>query len=232
MKIYKQKNSTNVKIDLNYKELKPFDDSNIIALWHQATEEEKQAKWYNEAQTFAEGIASNYGVSFEKVALVIAALSPMQRWEVNKKQAESAIAWYTSGNDSTPPKFHMFSANNTLVEAIMLDKPFKLGKKVTNFYRNICGDKQVVTVDSLAMSIIIGLHQYAGSYRFNDAPYDYAESLYIKAAEKLGVNPSQLQAVTWVVCRRSKVFSGEKLLGIYTNNSDLSLIDFCKEATK
>lgn len=173
----------------------------IIEVYRMATKEEQIFDWYAEARKIAKELSKKYNVDFYTVAKVIATLSPMQKWETNVKQAEQALKNWIN-NDRK--KVGMFSANSEKVYSILDGTGDVTGIKVTNFYRNIIGFTDCVTVDSLATLIAIGLYDQPCNTKIKYPVYDYLEGLYKLAAKALGIPPSQLQAVTWVVSRRVK----------------------------
>ena len=53
--------------------------------------------WYNDAKEFCESIAKKYKLDSYTVATVISCLSPNNKWERNKIDAEATIGSFTSG---------------------------------------------------------------------------------------------------------------------------------------
>ena len=53
-------------------------------------------KWYNDAKQFCESIAKKYNLDSYTVATVISCLSPNNKWERNKIDAEATIGAFTS----------------------------------------------------------------------------------------------------------------------------------------
>lgn len=202
MKVITQKNNTVVIVSLD--DVINCGTENIIKLYNMATDEEKQFDWYADARKFAQQLAEKFNLDIVIVAKVIAALSPRQKWETNMRMAELCIeSWFN--NVSERPKVHTFGAMSKTAYNILDGNAYTLGPKVTNFAANIIGYDNLVTVDSLAISIPLGFYEYAGSYKFKTSVYTFVESLYIQAAKALGIAPSKLQAVVWIVCRNLKI---------------------------
>jgi hypothetical protein len=88
------------------------------------------------------------------------------------------------------------------------------GRKVRSFYRNIVGHTGHVTVDRHAVAIVAGrpLTDREGKVLERIGPYTYVAGAYRAAARRLGVAPTELQAVTWLVWRRLK---GDAELGAF-----------------
>lgn len=210
MLITKQK--TNIKVAVGLKDCKYMNIQYIYDLYAMATAKEKQTDWYLDAYTFSQNLANKYaylGVNQVQVANLIAAISPQLRWENNKKNAEIALQAYDAVMNGwlerkDLPSIHKFSAISNNGYAVLFGERFTLGQKTASFAANILGDSQVVTVDSLAMSILLGFYEKAGTYKIYNGAYAYAQGLYIHAAKRLGITPAYCQAVVWTVCRRLK----------------------------
>lgn len=207
MRIEKQK--TNIKVDVGLKDCKYMNTQYIYDLYAMATEEEKQTDWYFDAYHFANDLAEQYDVSPIKIANLISAISPQQKWEKNKEMTVLALQAFDAVKNgwmgkNDLPKIHKFGGMSQNGYAVLFDEDYSLGQKTTSFAANIMGNKQIVTVDSLAMSILLGFYEKAGSYNIKNPAYVYAQSLYVHCANVLGIFPAQLQAVVWVVCRRLK----------------------------
>lgn len=204
-----EKRKTNVFITADLQDCKYMDIAHIYKLYAMSTESERNTDWYADAYTFAKDLSVKYNISIIKIAHLIAAISPQQKWEKNKEmtvlalQAFDAVknGWMTRED---MPLIHKFSAQSNTGYAVLFDEDYNLGQKTTSFAANILGDYSIVTVDSLAMSILFGFYEKAGSYDIYGKAYTYAQALYIHCANDLGISPAHLQAVVWVVCRRLK----------------------------
>lgn len=220
------KQGSNIKIAVSFKDT-PFMNADYIRkLYAMATEEEKYTDWYQDAKNFAAYLVEKYNLDIEKVANLIAAISPQTKWEKNKEFAELAVQAYDDVQNGwltreDLPKVHKYGAMSETGYAVLFGENFELGQKTTSFAKNILGDTNEVTIDSLAMSILLGFYEKAGSYNIYKTAYKYAQKVYLQVARELGIEPSHLQAVTWVVCRRLKkqhkskvtVLSAAKVVG-------------------
>ena len=68
--------------------------------WIEFANEEQVAngkKWYDEAMLFCKEIAKKYKIDAYTVATVVSCLSPNNKWERNKVDAEATIGAFTSG---------------------------------------------------------------------------------------------------------------------------------------
>jgi hypothetical protein len=201
--------NANIKVAVGLKDCKYMNIQYIYDLYAMATEEEKQTDWYADAYHFTNDLSEKYDISPVKVAHLISAISPQQKWEKNKEYAILALQGFDAVKSgwmgkNDLPKIHKFGAMSDNGYAVLFGEAFNLGQKTASFAANIMGNKQIVTIDSLAMSILFGFYEKAGSYKIYNGAYTYAQSLYVHCANVLGIFPAQLQAVVWVVCRRLK----------------------------
>lgn len=166
------------------------------------------ASWYTEAYKLSCELAQKYNTQTERVAGVIAALSPMKNWNMNIRLADDFFAGRKVGHTKA-----MVSKAEAIGTADIKDIPAILnGNKITNFYSNIinpsCNTR--VTIDRHAIMIAMGgvnLSQQELSLLANtDKKYKAIADAYRRAAKKLGVRPLEVQAVTWVVWRKIKSY--------------------------
>jgi hypothetical protein len=171
-----------------------------------ADERSEGAAWYDDAAAIA-AIVGDGNVS--RGAGILAALSPQCLWDDNVDRAlrhgagESVVGAF---NDA------LRKADAIAAGADPLD--VLGGRKVRSFYRNIVGHTGHVTVDRHAMAIVAGRPLTVREVKVLEriGPYTYVASAYRAAARRLGVAPTELQAVTWLVWRRLK---GDAELGAF-----------------
>jgi hypothetical protein len=178
--------------------------SNIAAIYSSASEQDHNAvNWYSEANEFAHDLAAKYTLPVDTVARLIAVLSPLQKWERNKYYADLALREHAA-TGIVPRGCHMLSMNVAKAQDLLDGNGAKLGPKTEAFYKNILGCRESVTVDSVAASIAIGWSDMPGGYKMSNACFDTIAQAYHLAASIVQLSPSELQAVTWVIARRSK----------------------------
>jgi hypothetical protein len=187
----KQHDSTLAKIGLTMTEVR----RNIRAVYGQALPHEVMAglHWYDEAQGIAREISEMTGKSLDHAAVMIAHLSPRTKWSENIRYAME-LAW--TGN--TYGTFR--SAVERAQRALSVDDPWStFGKapKTRSFAANIRGDMSAVTIDVWAMRIAgVSEQQLTRA-----GMYEAVAHAYRLEARRAGVQPAQLQAITWVVIR-------------------------------
>jgi hypothetical protein len=155
--------------------------------------------WYSQARREAQIIASATGIAYDVVVGVVAALSPMNKWDSNILNAATYAGAYASGADK--PKASTFSRNQIKAWEILKTADvlsILRGRKVVNFYHNIMGYGRGVTVDVWAI-------RAATNFLLNKVPgkamYSQAELAYQLVADELGLQPCYLQAIVWLVVR-------------------------------
>ena len=164
------------------------------------------AMWYQDAYKIACSLAQKYNTQTERVAGIIAALSPLKRWDKNVELAEDLLAGRYVGHTK-----RMVAKAYKVSKCDIADIPAVLnGNKITDFYSNIinptCDTR--VTIDRHAIMIAMGgvhISQSDLAKLCNtDKRYSAIAEAYRRAAKKLGVRPLEVQAVTWVVWRKIK----------------------------
>lgn len=158
---------------------------------------EAGASWYSEAQDLAASLGAASGHGREAAAAVISHLSPRTPWSRNVAGAVSLLVYGKRGDG-------ILSANYDRARAALdhygdPEETFG-GPKTRRFYRNILGDTEAVTVDVWAARVA-GVDETALS---RAGAYDLVEHAYRLAARRRGVEPSTMQATTWVVVRNGR----------------------------
>lgn len=173
---------------------------NILATYALASDDQRArgAAWYPNAHTLALTIACG---NARMGAGVIAALSPQKSWSANQELAADACNGNVHGH---------VGAMLTVVRKILegADPADVInGPKTSNFFRNIAdpADPEAVTIDRHAHDIAVGT-RYGAADRGLGSPGRYAllAHCYREAALQLGMLPSTLQAITWLVQIESK----------------------------
>ena len=169
--------------------------------------------WYRDANTFADNLSDEYNVSRLKVHGVIASLSPRNRWERNMQDAESMVKVYSAGgtfDDLVQLKVCTFGANKIKAARILTlncasdteIKEILKGPKMIEFYHCI-QELADVCIDGHAYSVWVGDRiTLANVPSIGVKLRKTIKADYKLAAEHLGLNPYELQAITWVCWRR------------------------------
>ena len=158
--------------------------------------------WYANARTLAETLSPG---DVSKGAGVIAALSPLQSWPLNVRNATSVFDTGTcKGLKRNVEKAERIFNGEAPLSVLS-------GEKVRSFYLNIMGDDTInaVTIDRHAIDVACGIVQSDADRAIaikGKAGYAKVAQMYVEAADIIGdVTPSQLQAIVWVYWRRSVI---------------------------
>lgn len=177
---------------------------NVLAIYRAADADSirEGLSWYLDAHNYARHLAAEYAIEVEQAAGIIAALSPMNGWENNKRKAHDLIATRNGAN---------IGLRKNVEKALKIlagDNPLDIlkGDKVTAFYRTILdpfGDIDPV-IDRHAFDIAVGMRtddRTRGALS-NKGVYGQFAAVYREAARQAGIGSAQMQAVTWVMWRR------------------------------
>lgn len=177
---------------------------NILSVYHQATDAEKQsgADWYADANREATAMHDDTCIG----AAIIAAVSPGLRWEGTILAAKRIIRDESLDGLGVRWYDNVHKARRILSG----ESPDKVlgGLKVRAFWNCICNpsDWYNVCIDGHAYAIWQGkrISINSGNIPHLDRRGRYQKIAmdYHRAADEVGLLPMQLQATTWVAYRR------------------------------
>ena len=184
---------------------------NITSVYRDAdeTQHAEGLLWYSDAQKAAHDIAVKYGIAVYIVVAVIAALSPNNKWSRNIVNADALIGAFIRGDGLLSVKVSTYHAMKRKAWDILAARPeydgakrMLKGQKITSFFMDIMGEFNV-TIDGHARNIAYGERVGLTDDRSNIGVREYRalQAAYEAAAERLGLMPYQLQAITWRVWR-------------------------------
>lgn len=174
----------------------------ILAHWNEAGPRFQGKDWYDDAREIARELHPN----FLCAAGILAALSPRCHWSVNLRWAKSVCDAFLQGK-TYPPYVSTFRNRSKAWRIAKLKNPTQEqvlqilgGLKTQNFFRNIAGCKESVTVDSWAAFAAEGRRNRP---EIRGLRYVMLANAYRRAAQLLNQHPSTVQAVVWVKVRGS-----------------------------
>lgn len=158
--------------------------------------------WYDRANLFSLALSEKYGVSEMKAAGIIAALSPLKEWTLNKAMAEEFIRTkgmvcrHTSAQASKARKILNYASTRKDVEVSLG------GLKTINFFNNIYdpSSKDHVTVDRHHIYLSLGWDAQVCTPK----QYEFIKENTIILANELDIIPHELQSTLWVCWKRIK----------------------------
>lgn len=173
--------------------------------------------WYQATHNEAQSIATKYSVELWQAVGVIAALSPGCNWGRNLLDADTLIHAHVNGLNT--PVVGVYGKVNTNKALDILRGAYPLGPngalgsgpKTIAFFSNILFplESLAVTVDRHTKAIV----EYTPSLRLGYASnnslsvvwpseYEFIAWHYRVIAERVGLLPHQLQAISWVCWKR------------------------------
>ena len=184
---------------------------NITSVYRDAdkTQHAEGLLWYDNAQKAAYRIALKHDVPVYLVVAVIAALSPNNKWTRNIVNADALIGAFVNGDGIDSVKVSTYHKMKQKAWDILWTLPdydgakaMLKGQKITSFFCDIMGEFNV-TIDGHARNIAYGERIGLTDDRTNIGVREYRalQAAYEAAAERLGLMPYQLQAITWRVWR-------------------------------
>jgi hypothetical protein len=163
---------------------------------------EQGSRWYDEAGQIAAEIAADDDSvihTTEQGAALLAALSPRTSWARNVAGALSLAHGGTAAG--------CIGTNVERAQRVLANLSDPIGAldtgtapKVVAFARNIAGDREAVTVDVWACRVA-DLDENRLTLK---GAYDAVAHCYRLAAARRGVDPSTMQATTWIVARNGR----------------------------
>lgn len=182
---------------------------NVLSVLDSASDQARSEglTWYPRAREAAHMMDKR----FHRSAGVIAALSPMNEWENNKRCAELIYAF--EGNITINP-----DGTNGIGLSRNVDKALRIyrgedamdvlgGRKVRSFYLTILDSSyHIPVIDRHAFDIAVGMvtNDKARSILSRKNVYEAFANVYREAAMLSGLGTAQLQAITWVAWKERK----------------------------
>lgn len=177
--------------------------TNVLSVYRSATADDLREglSWYLDAHNVAGLMSKEHGISVSQAAGIIAALSPMNGWENNKRKAWQLLN--TRSGDGIGLRKNVEKAMRILAGDDVLT--VLNGDKVTAFYRTILdpfGDIDPV-IDRHAFDIAVGerTDDKRRGILGRKGVYGEFANVYREAAIIAGIGSAQMQAITWVAWR-------------------------------
>ena len=180
---------------------------NIFAVWEVAKERQlDKTDWYLDAFHECMRLAGEFDLPVEKIAWIVATLSPHLSWHSN---LQSAISFLSSWR-GIPYHYRncAYGKQTYKCELYMLGELSGLptGRKVHAFYHNLLLDYSHVTIDRHAWRIALlgtrNLDSDSGDGEFGDVDFRVCVRAYKTVATQLEISPALLQSIVWQVVAR------------------------------
>lgn len=181
----------------------------IVATYRDASDAQRDAgrSWYPAAGAIVDAIAADTGRTRASVAYAMAALSPRNPWRWNVQDAYAFACAAREGADR-PPSATTFATNvDRAWSAINGAIPWTTAApKVRAFVAAILGDDSAVVVDTWAIRVATG----GAMIDVTDREYAHVVEAYREAAERIGADARDVQAVTWTVAQDAGLASSRR----------------------
>lgn len=162
--------------------------------------------WYKNANIEANKIAKKYDLDIYKVAQVISALSPRNKWEQNLKDADKVCEAFALGLHPTDIKVCTFHSNKFKAFNILASNTIITinSLKTYNFVNNIAYlHNDYLTVDIWHLRACFNNMIKIDSATIGKIAYQQIKDLTIKKANKLGLTGFEFQAVVWLSAQKN-----------------------------
>jgi len=164
--------------------------------------------WYNEAQIFTKQIAKAYGIEPYKVAGVVSALSPNNKWERNKYDAVTVIKAHIAGIAPEDVKVCTYNPNKMKAFEILRGNTEITSKspKTHSFAMNVgLMSPDHITIDKWHLRACVtspsdGIVDCMESC--TGVQYRRLEAITADLAHSLGYKGYEIQAIIWVTIKR------------------------------
>lgn len=184
--------------------------NNLKTYLEEATSQEwaDGKEWYKEAQIFCKMSALWYGVDAYKVAAVVSALSPNNKWERNKTDAQAVIIAHQNGLNEDSVKVCTYNANKRRAFEILRGNTEITSKspKTHAFAMNVgLNSPDHITVDKWHLRACVtksreGVVECAETC--TAAQYRRVEAITAQLAHDYGLKGYEAQAIIWVTIKR------------------------------
>ena len=179
--------------------------ANLREIFNSATDADvvNGAKWYKSAHDICLRYAAQYDTTTERVAQILSALSPNNKWERNIIDTESVLKAVRWGVPAEHIKVCTFHANKFKAFAIARGELTisATSPKTFAFVRNIGAlDETKVTIDLWHLRACFGATIETG---LTLKRYRELERLTIDEAKKVGLKGYEFQAIVWEALRNS-----------------------------
>lgn len=172
-----------------------------------ATKEEiEQGKnWYKDAQDFAQYLSKKYSIDSYVCASVISALSPNNKWERNKFDAEEVIKAHLKGIPAEEVKVCTYSANKEKAFGILEGKVITEKSPKTHAFAMNVGllSSEHITVDKWHLRACLTKEKTDVVESCTSVQYRRVEKITSQLAKERGLKGYEFQAIIWVTIKNN-----------------------------
>ena len=159
--------------------------------------------WYKDAQDFTEYLSKKYGIDSYVCASVISALSPNNKWDRNKIDAEAVINAYI--DDHKDVKVCTYNANKNKAFDILNGKLITEKSPKTHAFAMNVGllSSDHITIDKWHLRACVTKSKADAVESCTLVQYRRAEKITSQIAKENNLKGYELQAIIWVTIRNN-----------------------------
>ena len=170
-----------------------------------ATEQEiKDGKnWYKESQEFSKYLSETYNIDIYVCASVISALSPNNKWQRNKIDAETVIKAHLNGISQDSIKVCTYNANKIKAFRILKGELItEKSPKTHSFAMNVgLLSSDHITIDKWHLRACLTKVKTDVVESCTNVQYRRIEKITSQLAKENGLKGYEFQAIVWVTIR-------------------------------
>lgn len=161
------------------------------------------ANWYEDAGRVCSEWDTDFSLSPNTSAGVVAALSPLNTWDLQVRDTPAILEAFQNGRKL--PGVGFFSNKDKALRILQGEVTLDVlgGDKVRAFYRNLTGDTSAVCIDRHALAIAAWNGPSIGN-RPENKNYARIAFAFRAAGQELGLTPCGIQSLTWCFWRELK----------------------------
>ena len=159
--------------------------------------------WYKDAQDFTEYLSKKYGIDSYVCASVISALSPNNKWDRNKIDAEAVINAYIDGHKDV--KVCTYNANKNKAFDILNGKLITEKSPKTHAFAMNVGllSSDHITIDKWHLRACVTKSKADAVESCTSVQYRRIEKITSQIAKENNLKGYELQAIIWVTIRNN-----------------------------
>ncbi len=151
--------------------------------------------WYIDTQRFLQG---TFGIDYKLFAGILAATSPQVTVQMNWNLTCRIYHDYKAGREPNLAGCMRYHKPN--VRRVLAGEPLS-GRKVQNFYQNLIGNFNAVTIDTWMLRLFGWYNRHTRKTPTKNQ-YDRMARAFCKIARANDFEPAEFQAILWVKYRK------------------------------
>lgn len=193
------------------KNIKDKDVINKLKDWYTSASSENIRKgmhWYREAQDFCKDLNEKYGIDLYVCAAVVSCLSPNNKWERNKVDAEAVIVAFINGINPDNIKVCTYDRNKLKAFKVLNGEMIAESSPKTHAFAMNVGrlSSEHITIDKWHIrACLCGIDEGAVDCvdSITAKQYRRIEQITSMVAKEFGLKGYELQAIIWVTIKQA-----------------------------